>query len=76
MNITEITRAIAPLVKLAQRELEAALVLQRREREVERNEYRRKYAYIEAQRDKWKADALRLRKQAIMFRTKQKEKHE
>jgi hypothetical protein len=58
VNIDQVTKAIAPLVKLAQAEL-------RQEMAVERNEWTRKYRYIEAQRNKWKAEALKYRKQLI-----------
>jgi hypothetical protein len=74
MNITEITKAIAPLVKLVEAEGEKKLIARHREFEIERTEFKRKLKYIEAQRDKWKEDALKYRKQVIMFRTEQRKK--
>jgi hypothetical protein len=58
VNVDQIAKAIIPLVKLAQAE-------GMRELTIERTEWNRKYRYIEAQRDKWKAEALKYRKQFL-----------
>ena len=73
MNPEQIARAASALIVLARKDAHALLLARSKFFEVERTEFKRKLKYMEAQRDKWKADATKLRKQVIMSRTKQKE---
>ena len=73
MRQAEMVEALTPLWLLIKREEDARHTALRRAFEIERTEFKRKLKYMEAQRDKWKADATKLRKQVIMSRTTHKE---